>query len=388
MKKILVITSLLFLLCAGYITYTMVGSGTLADTASAMHETLQHYNGTIYVAGMGGHFAQAVIEVDPASPNPIIVKELDRVEIGTQKTHPTHDPRIDLNDSTKMYWSTYKIDKEIKGKRIAHVGVSDLTTGDVIKDVKVELPERAKWINALYCASAQTKDSYLPISMANEAYIDVFNKKTFKLEHRVYLDNLGYKNNYFFFHGVNSPDMKVLALTINKTQNWVKPDTPAPRLGQIDMLLLDLPELEKGKVKVISKNTITGSPEKTLTFRQTFTPDGKYLLQSGGDRFYLLKGDDMGLLDEEMMTKGENHDAVATPDSKYAILSLRSQISSAKYPEGKQQTDGMLQLYDINAKSTIGEPVSVCYACHKDLGGELEGGNAVLCGLDINWKKM
>jgi len=385
MKKILITTFLLLFVCGIYAAYTIVGSKTVTDSAVAMHKEMKQYAGTIYVAGMGGHFAEAQIEVDPASPHPITVKELGRVEIGSKDTHPTHDPRIDDNDRTKLFWSTYKVDKKKEG-RITHVGVSDLTTGNVLKDVTVDVPDRAKWIGALYCASAQTKDSYLPISMAQEAYIDVFNKKTLKLEHRVYLDSLGYKNNYFFFHGVNSPDMKTLAVTINMTQNWTTPESPANRLGKIDMLLLDLPELEKGNIKVITKNTITGSPEKTLTFRQTFTPDGKYLLQSGGDRFYLLKGDDMVLVDEEMMTSGENHDAVATTDSKYAILSLRSPIPAHEKAKGKQQTDGMLQLYDINAKKMIGEPVSVCYACHKDLDAETADSNAVLCGLDVNWK--
>lgn len=376
MKKFLIIAVCILMVFAVYLASTMVNSKT--STAIAKYSDTNSYRGTIYIAGMGGHFAAAEVKISPSKAIPIKVKSLDTVEIGDKDTHPTHDPRVDANDRTKMFWSTYKIDKKAKG-RIAHVGVSDLKTGDVIKDVSIELPERAKWTGALYCGSGQTKDSFMPITMSNESFIDVFDKKSFKLKSRVYLDHLGYKDNYFFFHGTNSPNMKTFALTINMTKPWASANEPAPRLGKIDMLLLDLPSLEKGEVKVVAKNTITGSPEKTLTFRQTFTPDGKYLLQSGGDRFYLLKGDDMTLVDEEMMIDSETHDAVPTPDGKYAILTLRKKIEA---PDGKSVRDGMIQLYDIEAKQLIGKPVSTCYACHKD--AEVFG-NATLCGADVNW---
>jgi len=377
MKKVLIISVFILLAVGVYLANTVVDSK--APTAIAKLNDSSVYSGTIYVAGMGGHFSAAEITIDPSKATPLEVKSLDKIDIGSKDTHPTHDPRIDVADRTKMFWSTYKADKEAKG-RVFHVGVTDLKTGSVIKDKALEIPERAEWIGALYCGSGQTKDSFMPITMSNESFIDVFNKKDLELKARVYLDNLGYKNNYFFFHGTNSPDLKNLALTINMTEPWSQPNTPAARIGKIDMLLLDLAELEKGDVKIIAKNTITGSPEKTLTFRQSFTNDGRYLLQSGGDRFYLLKGDDMTLVDEEMMTEGENHDAVPTPDGKYAILTLRTKV---KTDDGKTITDGMLQLYDIEAKAMIGKPVSTCVACHKDADVI---GNATLCGADVNWK--
>jgi hypothetical protein len=381
MKKALIVGISLLVVFAVYLSYSSVE--TTAPVAEAKHKETTVYSGTVYVAGMGGHFTVADVEIDPAdAANPIKVKSLDRLVIGNKNTHPTHDARIDVNDRTKMYWSTYKIDKEA-GKKTVHVGLSDLKTGKVLMDKAYQLDDRAKWTGALYCGSGQTEKSFLPVTMTGESYIDVFDKKNLKLKHRVFLDDLGYKDNYFFFHGTNSPDMKTFAVTINKTQKWAKPDAPAKRIGQIDMMLLDLPALEKGKVKVLKKNTITGSPDKTLTFRQYFTPDGKYLLQSGADRFYLLDGNTMALLDEELLTAGENHDAIGTPDSKYAVLTLRTKIATTEQPEGKMMTDGTLQLYDIENKMVIGQPVSVCYGCHGKIGIP---GNAVLCGLDANWK--
>jgi hypothetical protein len=293
MKKILIILSCILLVFAVYLTHTALN--TEAPTAIAK-KAAKIYSGTIYVAGMGGHMSEAEVVIDPSSSQPITVKDIGRLELGSKDTHPTHDARIDAKDRKTMYWSTYKIDKEMKGKNV-HVGIANIDTGEIIKDKALELPERAKWTGALYCSSAQTEKSYMPATMTNEGFISVFDKKNLELKRHIYVDGLGYKNNYQFIHGTNSPDMKTYALAVNKTKEWAKPDAPAERLGKIDMILLDLPALEKGEFKVKAKNTITGSPKKTVTFRQRFTPDGKYLLQSGADRFFLLKGDDMKLMD-------------------------------------------------------------------------------------------
>jgi hypothetical protein len=200
----------------------------------------------------------------------------------------------------------------------------------------------------------------------------VYDKKDLTLKHRIFLDKLGYKDNYLFFHGTNSPDLTKFEVVINQTTNG-KPN------GKVDVLLLDLPALERGKVKLLKKRTLTGEPGKTLTFRQYFTPDGKYILQSAADRFWLLDAKSLKLLDEEMVD-GQNHDAIGTPDSKYAILTLRKKIEN---DEGEIITDGMIQLYDIKKKRVVGKPVSTCYTCHRKLDVQ---GNAILCGLDANWK--
>ncbi|MDP2168010.1 MAG: hypothetical protein Q8J64_06740 [Thermodesulfovibrionales bacterium] len=372
MKKITLVV--LALAAAGYLAYTTVDGG--APSAIAKKAK---YTGTLYVAGMGGHFTTAEVEINPSDSQPIVIKNLDRIVIGNKDTHPTHDARIDVNDRTKMYWSTYKVDKSKEGGKTVHVGVSDLKTGEVIKDVALNIDDRVKWSGALYCGSGQSKSMFIPVMMTGEAYIDVFDKKTLELKHRVFLDEIGYKaGTYMFFHGTNSPDMKTFAVAINMTTPWEDPSKPGKPIGKIDMLLLDLPALEQGKVKVIAKNTLTGDPDKTKTFREYFSPDGKYLLQSGGDRLYLLDGKTLKLLDEEMMTDGEAHDAMATPDSNYAILPLRTKIKST---EGKDITDGTVQLYDIKERKIIGKTSSVCYDCHKNVGLH---GNSILCGLDGN----
>ena len=372
MKKLIVVTLCMLFAFGAYLSVSTVDNTVPVATAKS-----STYAGKAYVAGMGGHFAIADIVIDPNNKaNPITVKGLDWMAIGSGKTHPVHDARIDANDKTKMFWSTYKVDKSLKGTKM-HVGLSDLNSGKVLMDIPVDLPKRGLgWSGALYCGSGQTKDSFLPVTMSNESYIDVFDKKTLSLQHRVYLSELGYKDNYFFYHGTNSPDMKTFAVSINMTEKWTKPGAPANRIGKVDMLLLDLPALEKGKVKVLKKNTVSGSPKATLTFRQYFTANGEYLLQSGRDRFYLLDGKTLKLIDEEMV-EGENHDAIGTPDSKYAILTLRTKT--------KDGVDGTLQLYDIKKKQLVGAPVSVCNDCHQGQGMKPDLKKAILCGLDVNW---
>jgi hypothetical protein len=373
MRKILAIAACLLLVFAVYLSYTTVDSE--APEAVAKGKT---YSGTLYVAGMGGHFAKAEVVIDPSNKkNPIKVENLGMTRIGNKKTHPTHDARIDVVDGSKMYWSTYKPDKEIGAeKRMVHVGVSDLNTGKVIKDVALKLDDRAKFIAPIYCGSGQTKKSFLPVTMTGEAYIDVFDKGTLKHTQRVFLDELGYKENYLFMHGVNNPDMTGFAVPINITEKWPSPAKPGKTVGKVDMVLLDLAALEKGKVKVLAKNTVTGDPKKTKTFRGTYTPDGKLLLQSGADRMYVLDGKTMKLVNEVLPLPGENHDAMATPDSRYAVLTLRALV------KGTKVKDGTLQLYDIKKKKLLGNPVSVCKACHDNMGIT---GSAVLCGLDGAW---
>lgn len=102
-----------------------------------------------------------------------------------------------------------------------HVGVSNLKTGKVIKDIAVDLDPRAKVKRSVYCASGQTAGSFLPVTMTDEPYIDVFDKKTFALKHRVFLD---YKpGESKFYHGINSSDMKkfMVAVTANSPARWI-----------------------------------------------------------------------------------------------------------------------------------------------------------------------
>jgi hypothetical protein len=370
------------LVFAAYLGYDAVS--TKAPAAYAHGTT---YSGTLYVAGMGGHFAKVKVKIDPSdTEHPIKVESLDRIVIGDHNTHPVHDPRIDNNNRNVMFWSTYNIDKSIKGDKTVHVGETDLATGKKIKDMEVKLDPSVKFDGTVYCASGQSKNDYIDVTMTNPAYIDIRSKKTLKLLHRVFLKDLGYNDNYIFFHGTNSPDYKTFVVTINRTKPWADPANPDwahMRDGKVDMLLLDLPSLLKGKVKVLAKNTVSASPggtgptdSGTFTFRQYFTPDGNYILQSGADRMYLFDAHTLKLLDRRMMVAGENHDDIATPDSKYAVMTLRT----AQKPQ-----DGELQLYDISTHKIIGQPVSICNACHTKMMGKPFP--AALCGIDANWNK-
>jgi hypothetical protein len=375
-KQSLIVVGVIALAFLAYLGFTVVDSKNSIATAAK-----KTYSATAYVAGHGGHFAKSDVTIDPNNAdNPLKLENFDRVVIGDKSTHPTHDARIDSNDPNILFWSTYIADK---GKM--HVGKSDLKTGNVIKDVALDPDKRSPAAKPpMYCASGQSKMSYMPIFMGTEGFVDVFDKATLEHKKRVFISDLGYPaGSYLFVHGTNSHDFKKFLITVTMLGEDKKPS------GKIDFITVELPALEKGEWKVLAKNTLTGEGGKTITFRMYFSNDNKLIFQSAADRFWLLDASNLKLLDEKMSTGGQNHDAMPTADGKYALLTLRTSTEGCdpdgKAIPGKTITDGMIQVYDADAKKLIGNPVSTCQACHKTMG---QGDKtAILCGIDANWKK-
>lgn len=381
MKRIVLSVGVMMAVLAGYLAFTTIDSKTPVAVAAG-----KTYTGTVYVAGMGGHFAKADVTIDPSNANePVKVGNLDRIVIGDKTTHATHDARIDVNDRNIMFWSTYILDPQGK----MHVGKSDLKTGNVIKDVAMTPDPRAAGPKPpLYCASGQSKKFYMPVFMGMEAYVDVIDKATMELKHRVWLSDLGYaKGTYKYLHGINSPDMKTFLLVVNQAKE-------GKGTGDVDFILVDMKALEGGKFKQLAKNTLKGEPDKTITFRQYFSNDGKRIYQSAGDRLWVLDSKKLQMIDEKMMAAGSQvHDAQTTADDKYALLTVRT-VTGACDADGKaimkdgqpvDITDGTFMLYDAGARKVAEKSVSACLSCHKGAG--LGDKNAVLCGLDSNWKK-
>ena len=379
-KRFLAIVGISAVAFLGYLGFTLLDTTTpVAVAAKKMYST------TVYVAGHGGHFAKADVTIDPNNAeNPVKVNSLDMVSIGTPDSHKTHDARIDSADSNTLFWSTYALDKDGK----MHVGKSDLKTGKVIKDVALTPdPRSPAKTGPVYCASGQSKAYYMPVFMGSEGYIDVIDKKTMEMKHRVFVSDLGYKpGTYQFVHGNNSNDMKKFAIVLSQKGEDGKMN------GKQDVILVDLPSLEKGKMKELKRATFTGEAGKTITFRQYFSKDDKYIYQSAGDRMWVLDAATLKMVDEKMTKPdfGENHDVQPTPDGKYALLTLRTADTTGCDPEGKPTpdkkiTDGTLLLYDAGAKKLVGKPVSVCFDCHKNMGKGDK--NAILCGLSANYKK-
>lgn len=385
MKKLAALFGIVAVVVVGYLAFTTVAPTASVSTAVAAGQT---YSATVYVAGHGGHFAKAEVTIDPSNAaEPVKITNLDKVDIGTSKSHATHDARIDSNDPNVLFWSTYIPDADKK----MHVGKSDLKTGKVIQDVTLT-PDAARAPGEkapLYCASGQSKKFYMPVFMGSEGYVDVFDKKDLSLKHRVFISDIGYeKGTYKFTHGTNSPDMKTFIFTMNQVKD-------GKMTGDVDFVLVDLKKLEKGKMKVITKNTLKGDPNKTITFREYFTTDGKYIMQSAGDRLWVLDAKTLKLVDEKMMPEGHQlHDAMPTPDGKFALMTVRNVTEGCDVEgkgikdekgEMKTITDGVLMVYDAGAKTVNDKTASTCFACHKGMG--LGDKNAVLCGLDANYKK-
>lgn len=340
--------------------------------------------GTVYLPGMGGHIAVAKVEIDPSNTeSPIKVTNLDKIVLGEKETNATHDVRID-QDRGIAYSSAYVRDGDGK----VRVAMIDLATAQVTKEVAVAPSDRYVG-GPMYCASGQSKDTFLPVMMGYEGWIDVFDKDTLDLKHRVHFDDPKITKDYIFAHGVQTPDMSQFLLTLNGTSKEKAGKEPPRDNPDILFYMLDMAALEQGKLDVKKTATVKADPSNSIAFRQHFTTDGKYLLQSARDRVLIMDGDTLELVSEPALGKAadaqiEVHDVIPTADNKYAVLALRVPLKV----EGAQETlvDGKIALLDIENGKLVGEPVSVCRACHDDYQS-LKTKKAVLCGVDAIWEK-
>ena len=352
-----------------------------------------NYSGTAYVAGMGGHFAKAVFTIDPKAETPITLDELDMINVGDGKTHPIHDARIDNNDRNTIYWSTYKPDAAANNSY--HYGKSDLKTGKVLVDKTFAIPAKTLSTKAGYCASAQTKDFFMPMSMNKPGYISIIDKKTMEMKHNIFLEGTeaDIKGGVKYTHGINSPDMKEILITLNEAD--VTPDNKelGDGIGKMHLFVLDAKELEQGKVKVLRKGVADGNAKKTISFRQYYSPDGKYIANATGDILFLIDAKTLKTVSSVTMAPlEETHDAIFTPDSKYVMLTTRTKAilpgckDPAKPADGEWRMDGQVRLFDVDAKKMVGKATSTCLKCHDDqLGTGEDAPHAILCGLDVNW---
>lgn len=361
-------------------TVSAMGNKPAAD--SMAKTSTGTYEATFYVAGMGGHFAKAVATIDPSAENPIAVTSLTKVDIGTRATHPTHDARIDSNDRNTMFWSTYLIDKEAGG---VHVGKTDLRTGKVIQDMVVDVPAAATDTKSMYCASGQSKNSFIPMTMTSLGYIDVFNKSDLKRTQRVFLEGTAADTGpYKFYHGNSNNAMDRLLVIKNAAET-----NHGKTSGKMELVELDMASLEQGAVKVLNKGTVAGNPG-SITFRAYYSPDDSKIALSGADVMFLVDAKTLTALDVEPVgVLEQNHDAIFTPDGKYIIATSRTKQVSLECETplapkaGEFVMDGQLKLYDVAAMKFVGEPTSVCNSCHEKEGVDE---HAILCGLDANFK--
>lgn len=334
------------------------------------------YAGTLYIAGMGGHVATVEVKIDPSKAEPISVVNLGRITLNddpalSKKAYPIHDVRID-HATNVLFWSAFVPDGD--GVR---AGKLSLASGKMLADVKLSKDPKLT-LAPMYCGSGQTKEKFLPVIMGHQGYIDVVDKGSMKLEHRVSLDHPKIPKNYVWAHGVNSPDGKEFALWMSLS------DTPGkfPRGKETRQMvfILDMPALVAGTVKILRETTLQSNPMSAF-FRGYYTSDGKQLLISGRDRNWVLDAKTLKVVAETTNIAGvETHDIQPLPGDRYALLTQRTPMDLAA---GKKGVDGQIELYDMVKKQRVGKSVSVCESCHKPANVQT---TAVLCGIDSVWK--
>ncbi|MDH5542006.1 MAG: hypothetical protein OEY64_03470 [Nitrospinota bacterium] len=372
------------------------------------------YEGRLFVASTdGAHVAVAKVTIDPSATPYITVNELKRIKIAEQayataKTHNIHDVRLNA-DASKLYYSSIKEDAAggaTNGR--THVGYVDLTnidsadfftTAPTIVDASVDTATSSVGKLA-YCASGHTTDVHIPVGMATPAYFDAIPKSAItagatltsgsnikRTDVSSFYDN----TDYTWAHGSSNADGSKLYLAMGKTTAGNGGASTAFN-GTWDVRILKMADVTAGTVgstSVLDSGSLTGLTAAasgvlpSMAFRSSWTPDDSKIFQAGVDRFVVFDATDLSkapLVNTKEIggtrVKVENHDAASTPDGKYAVLTIRSRATATGVE------DGGVQLFDIANGKQLGEPVSVCNACH-ELTGPVTT-DRKLCGITVD----
>jgi len=181
---------------------------------------------------------------------------------------------------------------------------------------------------------------------------------------------------YIYIHGNASPDGSKLYVALNETTAG-NGGSGAAMTGKFTSYLLKMSDVTAGTVTSASALVTSQTISAAVAFRSSWTPDGTKIVQAGADRVVVLKASDLSELANDTDITGtadfaQNHDALAI-DNNYALLSMQMRVNA-----GEQLTGG-IELYDLNAKKRIGNPVDMCSACHDHASITTAH---TLCGID------
>lgn len=360
----------------------------------------------------------------------------------TDSTSPTtgtgHIGYVDLNntyDTTTKNTINNSIDAKIDIDAAASNTIAYALDNIGIVDAGSSTPANPGTFKILYCGSGQDATYFFPMSMSFPAYIDAIPKALITTGRHITLADTGVKRIYIsqiddamnmavhstltttivagdgnvlpldgpgglglpplaFIHGATNSDGTKMYLSTNVMSGLTLTNNTA---GVFRTYLLNTSEIISGLVStasVFKGPDITGltpiaAQGGSVAYRASFTPDGKYILQSGADRMLMLDASTLAVVVDTKKgpnadtnfgsgkTGAENHDVTYTPDSKYAILSQRYFDA----PSNTVKTSGV-QLYDIANKKFIGGIVTTCGSsatgCHEASG---DGTARPTCGL-------
>ena len=113
----------------------------------------------------------------------------------------------------------------------------------------MKIPDKVLNTKAGFCASAQTRDYLMPISMNKPGYITVISKKDMQVKHNVFFEGTeaDIKTGYKFIHGTNSPDMKEILITLNESNVGQDNKDLGDTVGKLHISWLMPPPLSRAR---------------------------------------------------------------------------------------------------------------------------------------------
>lgn len=343
MKKILVIS---FVLVCVFGLFLGLSQKATVEAASGLQ-------GTVYIAGHGGHLSI----VDLATLKEPTDIEKDRIVI--TEAGSEMEGKIAGMDFAAVKKAGGSHGSTIIGKTL-YVG---LLNGNVVTyDLATGKKSAPMQVGKKFCDAVAGPDGNIYFEDMADGHVYVFDPKGLKT--------------------VDSIPVGAAVCGIQWTKNLNK------------AYVSDMPQ---GKIFVIdwkTKKTIKEitDPELTFIHQIRLTNDGKQLWVAAANEFdpglkpgthhpYIVVIDtktDKVVDHIQLPDTVRSHDVKFSPDGKTALISGRDYINK----------DGVLVLMDVKTHK-IEKTVSICSSCHKPAGIQvtIDDGAPLLCGMAVNWKK-
>jgi WD40 repeat protein len=360
MKKIVMTSLLLVSLFALFTSLShnaVVAAGKVAVINATEKPEIPKFNATAYIAGHGGHLAIVDMRTMKA-PVDVMDERIVLVEAGSEMEGTIAG--MTMEEVKKSGGSHGQALVMEKGRKVL---VASTLAGDVFKiDLKTGKRKGPFKVGQKFCGTIVGPDGKIYLEDMADGHVYVWDSKKMK-----------------------TVDKMPVGKAVCGIQ-WTKNSKKAYISDMPTGIVYVYNWKTKKEIKQIK------SPEMTFIHQIRMTPDGKELWVSAPNEFgpglsEKSRDSQVVIIDTKkdeivkriVMPRDINpHDFAFSKDGKYAFLSSRV------YEEDDSELN-IMKMSDYNIVGTI----SVCAACHKEVGVEvkIDDGVPLLCGIELDWHK-